>query len=159
MTMDHLPTRFEEPTAPAWQASGTGYAVGRAAAGESDWLDEIGRYLRAVRRNKWLVLGTTLLCAGAGIVLARVKLQPTFIARASVWIQVPSAHVAREPGPIWSGQLPRSSGWEELVGPTSCSKTSCGGGGSTSTTRTQPTPTCSPRSTSSSACVRARTGW
>jgi len=113
--MDHLPTRFEEPTAPAWQASGTGYAVGRAAAGESDWLDEIGRYLRAVRRHKWLVLGTTLLCAGAGIVLARVKLQPTFIARASVWIQVPSAHVAREPGPIWSGQLPISSGWEELV--------------------------------------------
>ena len=74
--MDHLPTRFEEPTAPAWQASGTGYAVGRAAAGESDWLDEIGRYLRAVRRHKWLVLGTTLLCAGAGIALARVTRAP-----------------------------------------------------------------------------------
>lgn len=113
--MEHLPTRFDEPTAPAWQASGNGYAVGRAAAGEADWLDEIGRYARAVRRHKWLVLGTTLLSVGAGVGLARVKLQPTFIARASVWIQVPSAKVAREPGPIWSGQLPISSGWSELL--------------------------------------------
>src|SRR5437773_3462667 len=105
MTMDHLPTRFEEPTAPALQASGTGYAVGRAAAGESDGLGEIGRYLRAVRRHKWLVLGTTLRCAGAGIVLARVKVHPTFIARAHVWIQVPSGHGARQLGPILSGRV------------------------------------------------------
>src|SRR5690348_1200701 len=115
MTMEHLPTRFDEHTAPAWQASGTGYAVGRAAAGESEWLDDVARYLRAVRRHKWLVLGATLFCTAAGAGFARVKLQPTFVARASVWIQVPSARVAREPGPIWSGQLPISSGWAELL--------------------------------------------
>src|SRR5690348_5763529 len=112
MTKDNLPSRFDEHAAPAWQGSGPGYAVGRPAAGEADWLDELSRYLRAVRRHKWLVLGATLLSTAAGVVFARLKLQPMVVARASVWIQVPSTRIAREPGPIWSGQLPISSGWE-----------------------------------------------
>src|SRR2546422_8219129 len=41
-------------------------------------------------------------------------LPPNYAARATVWIQVP-AHQVRDEGPIWSGQLPISSGWIDLI--------------------------------------------
>src|SRR6266853_450559 len=112
---DHLPARFDDETSPPLLTSGTRQAVARAAPGEPDSLDEWGRYLRAVRRHKWLVLGTTLLGAAAGVALAVLAVQPTYVARATVWVQVPAARYGREPGPIWSGQLPISSGWAELL--------------------------------------------
>src|SRR6267154_1589380 len=112
---DHLPARFDDETSPPLLTSGTRQAVARAAPGEPDSLDEWGRYLRAVRRHKWLVLGATLLGAAAGVALAVLAVQPTYVARATVWVQVPAARYGREPGPIWSGQLPISSGWAELL--------------------------------------------
>src|SRR6267154_2748770 len=112
---DHLPARFDHETSPPLLTSGTRQAVARAAPGEPDSLDEWGRYLRAVRRHKWLVLGATLLGAAAGVALAVLAVQPTYVARATVWVQVPAARYGREPGPIWSGQLPISSGWAELL--------------------------------------------
>src|SRR5437879_13310540 len=36
------------------------------------------------------------------------------ISRATVWVQVP-LRPARDEGPIWSGQLPISSGWMDLL--------------------------------------------
>src|SRR6266536_2937782 len=111
---DHLLARFDRETSPALLTSGKRRAVARAAPVEPDG-DEWGRYLRAVRRHKWLVLGATLLGAAAGVALAVLVMEPTYVARATVWVQVPSARFAREPGPIWSGQLPISSGWAELL--------------------------------------------
>ncbi len=93
---DHLPARFDDETSPPLLTSGTRQAVARAAPGEPDSLDEWGRYLRAVRRHKWLVLGATLLGAAAGVALAVLAVQPTYVARATVWVQVPAARYGRE---------------------------------------------------------------
>src|SRR5205814_2011900 len=74
-----------------------------------------GRRL-AARRYRWLVFGVTLLGTAAGIGLS-LLLPPTYLARATVWVQVPSGHArdARDRGPIWQGQLPISSGWMDLL--------------------------------------------
>src|SRR3989454_840712 len=71
------------------------------------------RYLAAALRFKWVVLGATLGCT-ALCVLSAVLLKPTYVARATVWVQVP-IRPARDEGPIWSGQLPISSGWIDLL--------------------------------------------
>src|SRR6266480_1621214 len=79
-------------------------------------LAEWRRYLLAARRYRWLVLGVTLLGTAAGVGLS-LLLPPTYVARATVWIQVPSGRVrdVRDRGPIWQGQLPISSGWTDLL--------------------------------------------
>src|SRR3989454_2948457 len=79
-------------------------------------LAEWRRYLMAARRYRWLVFGVTLLGTAAGIGLS-LLLPPTYLARATVWVQVPSGHArdARDRGPIWQGQLPISSGWMDLL--------------------------------------------
>src|SRR3989475_9350738 len=71
------------------------------------------RYLAAAVRFKWLVLGVTLACTALGV-LAAILVKPTYVARATVWVQVP-IRPARDEGPIWSGQLPISSGWIDLL--------------------------------------------
>jgi len=71
------------------------------------------RYLAAAVRFKWLVLGVTLACTALGV-LAAILVKPTYVARATVWVQVP-IRPARDEGPIWSGQLPISSGWMDLL--------------------------------------------
>src|SRR2546426_9105444 len=71
------------------------------------------RYLAAALRFKWVVLGATLGCTALGV-LSAVLLKPTYVARATVWVQVP-IRPARDEGPIWSGQLPISSGWIDLL--------------------------------------------
>src|SRR4029077_11108298 len=53
--------------------------------------------------------------AAVGVALAVLAVQPTYVARATVWVQVPAARYGRAPGPIWSGQLPISAGWAELL--------------------------------------------
>src|SRR5882672_5985867 len=71
------------------------------------------RYLAAALRFKWVVLGVTLAFTALGV-LAAVLIKPTYVARATVWVQVP-IRPARDEGPIWSGQLPISSGWMDLL--------------------------------------------
>jgi len=71
------------------------------------------RYLAAAVRFKWVVLGVTLACTALGV-LAAILVKPTYVARATVWVQVP-IRPARDEGPIWSGQLPISSGWIDLL--------------------------------------------
>jgi capsular exopolysaccharide synthesis family protein len=71
------------------------------------------RPLLAVRRYKWLVLAITLVGSAAGVAVGRM-LQPSYHARATVWIQVPPRPV-RTDGPMWQGQLPISSGWMDLL--------------------------------------------
>src|SRR6266513_528055 len=55
---------------------------------------------------------------GAGVVPwtppPALPVKPSYVARATVWVQVP-LRPARDEGPIWSGQLPISSGWMDLL--------------------------------------------
>ena len=83
---------------------------------DSEPLAEWRRYLMAARRYRWMVLGVTLLGTAAGVGLS-LLLPPTYLARATVWIQVPSARArdVRDRGPIWQGQLPITSGWMDLL--------------------------------------------
>ena len=55
-----------------------------------DWIGEAQRYLRSVRRHKWLVLSLTLFATAAGVELSMYALPPNYAARATVWIQVPA---------------------------------------------------------------------
>src|SRR6266581_8347830 len=71
------------------------------------------RYLAAALRFKWVVLGVTLASTALGV-LGALLVKPTYVARATVWVQVP-IRPARDEGPIWSGQLPISSGWTDLL--------------------------------------------
>ncbi|HYK81874.1 MAG TPA: Wzz/FepE/Etk N-terminal domain-containing protein, partial [Gemmatimonadales bacterium] len=71
------------------------------------------RYVAAVRRFKWLVLGVTV-GATALAVVGTLFLKPSYAAQATLWIQVP-AHQPREAGPIWQAQLPISTGWMDLL--------------------------------------------
>src|SRR5947199_175464 len=80
---------------------------------DGDVLADLRRYLSAVWRYKWAVTGITVLGTAAGVA-GKMLLPPNYVARATVWIQVP-ARPTRDEGPIWSGQLPISSGWTDLL--------------------------------------------
>jgi capsular exopolysaccharide synthesis family protein len=68
------------------------------------------RYLTAVMRHKWLVVGVTVLGTLAGVVATRF-LDPRYTAKAILWVDVA---VGRERG-VQSEQLLDSRGWVELV--------------------------------------------
>jgi len=73
---------------------------------QSDWQ----RYVTAVMRHKWLVLGVTLLGTAAGVVATRF-LDPRYAAKAILWVETA---VGRERG-VQSDELLDSRGWVELV--------------------------------------------
>src|SRR2546429_7322726 len=112
MTTGSLPARLDTPKAEDRNAVARPAPALPPDAGA--WLADAQRYLRSVRRHKWLVLSLTLFATAAGIELSVYALPPNYAARATVWIQVP-AHQARDEGPIWSGHLPISSGWIDLI--------------------------------------------
>src|SRR6266566_900322 len=118
MTTGSLPTLLDTAQSRRLSAGGDPNAAARQGRPTppdgGDWLGEARRYLRSVRRHKWLVLSLTSFATAAGVELSMYALPPNYAARATVWIQVP-AHQAREAGPIWSGQLPISSGWIDLI--------------------------------------------
>src|SRR6266496_218178 len=118
MTTDGFPARLDTTRSERLSPLGDRKAAARHAAPPpldgGDWLADAQRYLRSVRRHKWLVLTLTLASTVAGVELSVYALAPNYTARATVWIQVP-AHQARDEGPIWSGRLPISSGWIDLI--------------------------------------------
>jgi uncharacterized protein involved in exopolysaccharide biosynthesis len=73
---------------------------------QSDWQ----RYVTAVMRHKWLVLGVTLLGTLAGVVATRF-LDPRYTAKTILWVETA---VGRERG-VQSDELLDSRGWVELV--------------------------------------------
>jgi len=115
MMNDDVPARFERAPVPELPAPGDRHAAVTHTPTQSEWLGEWQPYLRSIRRHKWLVLGVTLVGTIAGAALSLLVLRPSYAARATVWIQVSPARLGREPGPMWSGQLPISSGWLDLV--------------------------------------------
>lgn len=72
----------------------------------SDWQ----RYVTAVMRHKWLVLGVTVLGTLAGVVATRF-LDPRYTAKSILWVETA---VGRERG-VQSEELLDSRGWVELV--------------------------------------------
>src|SRR3989442_7361721 len=69
---------------------------------DADALAELRRYLSAVWRYKWAVAGVTVLGTAAGVA-GEMLLGPSYVAPATVWIQVPQ-RPTRDEGPIWSGR-------------------------------------------------------
>jgi succinoglycan biosynthesis transport protein ExoP len=74
---------------------------------QSDW----HRYLTAVIRHKWLVLGVTLLGTLAGVVATRF-LDPRYTAKTILWVDV---DVGRERGITSTDEFLGTKGWIELV--------------------------------------------
>ena len=81
---------------------------------EGDWLADARRYLIAIQRYRWMVFGLSALGLLVGFAFAGVVLAPGYAARASLWIHGPAGQEG-EPGPLWSGRLPISAGWSDLV--------------------------------------------
>jgi capsular exopolysaccharide synthesis family protein len=73
---------------------------------QSDWQ----RYLTAVMRHKWLVVGVTLLGTALGFVATRF-LDPRYSAKTILWVETA---VGRDRG-VQSDELLDSRGWVELV--------------------------------------------
>lgn len=73
------------------------------------------RYLAAVFRLKWMVLGVAVLGTAVGMVASRF-VKPRYVSQASIWIQGGDPRrSADSPGPIQTGQLLNSSSWVELL--------------------------------------------
>src|SRR5947208_354320 len=62
------------------------------------------RYLAAALRFKWVVLGVTLASTALGV-LGALLVKPTYVARATVWVQVP-IRPARDEGPFGRASCP-----------------------------------------------------
>src|SRR6266700_3396464 len=102
MTTGSLPTLLDTAQSRRLSAGGDPNAAARQARPTppdgGDWLGEARRYLRSVRRHKWLVLSLTSFATAAGVELSMYALPPNYAARATVWSQVPI-----------------SSGWIDLI--------------------------------------------
>src|SRR6184192_4144355 len=123
---------------------------------DGDVLADLRRYLSAVWRYKWAVTGITVLGTAAGVA-GKMLLPPNYVARATVWIQVP-ARPTRDEGPIWSASCPSPPGGPTCCTPTSCWRRWCGSSGCTSRPRSRATRMRWPASASRTACEAARTG-
>src|SRR2546421_54581 len=106
--LSHEPNRIARSPAPPG-AGVVPWTLPPALPPTAEWQ----RYLAAALRFKWVVLGVTLACTALGV-LGALLVKPSYVARATVWVQVP-LRPARDEGPLWSGQLPISSGWIDLL--------------------------------------------
>ncbi len=82
---------------------------GAEGGGSGDWR----RYITALSRHKWLVVGFTVVGLITGIAATRF-LVPSYSAHATVWVEQPGRE-AREQGPIQQAQLLASAGWVDLL--------------------------------------------
>src|SRR5437016_12610802 len=101
--LSHEPNRIARSPAPPG-AGVVPWTLPPALPPTAEWQ----RYLAAALRFKWVVLGVTLACTALGV-LGALLVKPSYVARATVWVQVPR-RPARGEGPIWSVQLPMSYG-------------------------------------------------
>ena len=109
MTTSGVPARLN----PAQPAPHPGHPLPFLPA-EGEWLADARRYLVAIQRYRWMVFGLSAIGLVLGLAFAGVVLAPGYAARASLWIHGPAGQEG-EPGPLWSGRLPISSGWSDLV--------------------------------------------
>ena len=78
----------------------------------------LARYLAALKRYRWLVVGTTLLGVAGGVAATRI-VKPEFQAQATIWIEGGSSRVSgsasQDRGPIRASQLLETDGWVDLL--------------------------------------------
>jgi polysaccharide biosynthesis transport protein len=72
------------------------------------------RYVSAVRRYLWVILGITVIGGALGVVAAR-RIRPRYETYSTIWINAESPQ-ARTSGPIRAEQLLNASSWPELLG-------------------------------------------
>jgi capsular exopolysaccharide synthesis family protein len=70
------------------------------------------RYISAVRRYRWLVLAIALVGSAGGVVATRF-IEPSFTARATIWIQNDAGRSGG--GPLRPGELLPEAAWDELL--------------------------------------------
>lgn len=102
LSLPHMPTGMQ----PAGRGEANGVSGG---GGLVDWR----RIAAAVIRFKWIVVVVAGLGTASGFILTRF-LDPTYSARATLWVDVPDTR-SRDQGPIQSSQLVGSSGWVDLL--------------------------------------------
>jgi len=73
----------------------------------------IRRYLSAVIRYKWLILGLTIVGSAAGIVLSQMS-TPIYSTQTTLWVEVGNPRMAQS-GPIRPAQLLESTAWLDLL--------------------------------------------
>ena len=73
----------------------------------------IRRYLGAVLRYKWLVLGLVVVGTAAGVLVSR-RMEPVYSAQVMIWVET-TQRADLERGPIQTGQLLESSAWMDLL--------------------------------------------
>ncbi len=73
----------------------------------------LARYIAAVLRYKWMILGLAVAGTAAGVVASR-RIEPTYIAQVTIWVETPERGQLAQ-GPIQSGQLLQSSAWIDLL--------------------------------------------
>lgn len=74
----------------------------------------IKRYLLALLRYKWMILTFTVLGAGAGLVVAHFQ-KPQYETRSRIWIGTALNGPGGDTGPIRTGTLLQSTGWNQLL--------------------------------------------
>ena len=93
-----------------------------AAVSATGWGDEptlaparspLERPLAAIRRYKWLLLGTVALAVLGGVVATRL-VQPEYEVRATIWINSETP-LQEQAGPIRSHELLNATAWVELI--------------------------------------------
>ena len=96
------------------EAAPTRWLGGGASEAGTDESGDLGRYVAALLRFKWLVLATTLVGLAAGAVLAR-RTKPVYEAQATIWVESQAERGATEQGPIQQAQLLGATGWVDLL--------------------------------------------
>ena len=74
---------------------------------------DIGRYVSAILRYKWAIVGVVAAGLAVGVFLAQ-RVRPTYTAQATIWIETAS-RTSVDDGPIQSEELLESSAWEALL--------------------------------------------
>ena len=74
---------------------------------------DLHRFLAALARHKWLVVGLTIVGTAAGIVLSRI-VPSQYLAQATLWIEVGGEGGNRQ-GPIQPAELLQWSSWVDLL--------------------------------------------
>ena len=75
---------------------------------------DLARYLGALRRFKWMVLGATVAGLAVGVVLYR-RARPLYEAQATIWVESQPDRNATDQGPIQQSQLLGARGWTDLL--------------------------------------------
>jgi succinoglycan biosynthesis transport protein ExoP len=96
------------PYSSRWSLGGAPEDAGSQAGAE------LARYLGAIRRFKWLILGATLVGLAGGVFQAR-RARPVYESEITLWIESPPDRYSQASGPITQNQILSSTGWVSLL--------------------------------------------